>query len=809
MQGAKTSQFRRMMSVALVMLALVAVLAPAASVLTPARPAEAHAALVRANPANNDTLTRPPARVTLNFSEPLERELTKIEVFTADDERIDNDDIAFDDTDLAFASVGLPVLEPGLYFVRWSNVSSVDGHGLSGSYPFIILNPDGTFPDGVSLDNIGSETSGGDLLPEPIDVVLKWIALVTLAAVAGAAFFVVVVMRPAAAFLADEPRTSVRDTGDQWLVNLGHILLPASFIMAAFLVLLTVSRFETNTSLWQYLTSVRTGEYRLAGLVAVLVALVGLDLFYLSTRANLRNLGLTLVIVGTAAAMATYSLVSHSAAGPGRYWTTISDFVHLGASAVWLGALVMLPFVMARIRKDLTDTDRLLFTANMFDRFSIVAGVSVAVVMATGLFNGLAAIPSWDALTDTTYGRVLIAKLVTIAPLLAVAALNAFVLKPRLVQAIDAEYQQGATEARSEAGASGGAGGGGASIAWLQRWLPRTIIAEVALVVAVFGAVGVLTQTSTAQSEIDARLAQEAANARFRQSVEIDGLVMTFEVTPNQVGLNEFSLAIQNAADASPVASVTQARLRFEYDEVPGLIAPSQLLLNRFGDGDFRAQGAYLTQKGNWRVETTIRRSDGDDVTRVFRLPVAAAFESGSDDSAGGWDLPFTSVTWNEVAGVALILIGALVVVYRPEIRRLPRPTHATAMTGAVAALLLGGVLAFGVDTHTKQNDPSAGNPIPPTQESIERGRMLFEQNCVVCHGADGRGDGPSAADLDPQPTDFRLHTPLHTDVQFYNFIADGYPGSAMPAWRDELSEEDIWNLVNFLRAAFSDAPTE
>jgi copper transport protein len=122
---------RRWPYVLLLMMVVAATLVPVGT-----REAEAHAALVRANPANNETLRRAPTRVVLNFSEPLERELTKIEVVDRDDERVDEGDTAFDDADPAFASVGLQDLEPGLYYVRWSNVSSVDGHGLQGSYPF-------------------------------------------------------------------------------------------------------------------------------------------------------------------------------------------------------------------------------------------------------------------------------------------------------------------------------------------------------------------------------------------------------------------------------------------------------------------------------------------------------------------------------------------------------------------------------------------------------------------------------------------------------------------------------------------------
>ena len=50
---------------------------------------------------------------------------------------------------------------------------------------------------------------------------------------------------------------------------------------------------------------------------------------------------------------------------------------------------------------------------------------------------------------------------------------------------------------------------------------------------------------------------------------------------------------------------------------------------------------------------------------------------------------------------------------------------------------------------------------------------------------------------------------PLHTDPQFFAFIADGYAGSQMPAFRNAFSETDIWNLVNYLRSAFSEPASQ
>jgi len=60
----------------------------------------------------------------------------------------------------------------------------------------------------------------------------------------------------------------------------------------------------------------------------------------------------------------------------------------------------------------------------------------------------------------------------------------------------------------------------------------------------------------------------------------------------------------------------------------------------------------------------------------------------------------------------------------------------------------------------------------------------------------------PSAAGLSPRPADFTQHmvTGLHTDGQVFLWIKNGYPNSAMPAWDKRLTEDQIWQLVSYLR---------
>jgi mono/diheme cytochrome c family protein len=82
-------------------------------------------------------------------------------------------------------------------------------------------------------------------------------------------------------------------------------------------------------------------------------------------------------------------------------------------------------------------------------------------------------------------------------------------------------------------------------------------------------------------------------------------------------------------------------------------------------------------------------------------------------------------------------------------------------------------------------------------------GRALYRENCVPCHGATGKGDGPVGLTLSPRPADLSLHAVpgVHPDGRLYEWITNGFPGSAvMPAFGERLSDDERWHLVNFIR---------
>lgn len=91
---------------------------------------------------------------------------------------------------------------------------------------------------------------------------------------------------------------------------------------------------------------------------------------------------------------------------------------------------------------------------------------------------------------------------------------------------------------------------------------------------------------------------------------------------------------------------------------------------------------------------------------------------------------------------------------------------------------------------------------VPYLTLSVSSGRELFKEHCVSCHGSGGLGDGVLAENLPVPPANLsEPHTALHTAGDMHWWLSQGIPESGMPGLASVLSEDDRWDLINFLRA--------
>jgi mono/diheme cytochrome c family protein len=104
-------------------------------------------------------------------------------------------------------------------------------------------------------------------------------------------------------------------------------------------------------------------------------------------------------------------------------------------------------------------------------------------------------------------------------------------------------------------------------------------------------------------------------------------------------------------------------------------------------------------------------------------------------------------------------------------------------------------------------------NPLPPTAENAQRGAAVYDAQCASCHGVAGLGDGPASKPLNPRPAQlgWLAHVGAsHWDSFMYWTIAEGGGrfGTAMPAFKGKLSDEEIWSVIGYIQARLSVAKT-
>jgi mono/diheme cytochrome c family protein len=96
-------------------------------------------------------------------------------------------------------------------------------------------------------------------------------------------------------------------------------------------------------------------------------------------------------------------------------------------------------------------------------------------------------------------------------------------------------------------------------------------------------------------------------------------------------------------------------------------------------------------------------------------------------------------------------------------------------------------------------NFKSMKNPVAMSDASTAAGQALYAKTCAACHGKTGLGDGPKAKSLKTPPTDFsKAESQKQTDGEHFYKTKTGR--GDMPKYEGKLSDDDIWNIVNYIR---------
>jgi mono/diheme cytochrome c family protein/uncharacterized membrane protein len=501
-------------------------------------------------------------------------------------------------------------------------------------------------------------------------------------------------------------------------------------------------------------------------------------------------------LAAAAGVLLTSSLTSHGAAlVSGPYLGIAADWLHFLGVAAWIGGLASLVFVLpSAVRATKGAGERVL--ARAVGRFSNLALVSVGVIVATGVFQAWLHVGSWEGLWQTAYGLSITAKVGILAIMLVLGAFNLLVARPRLAQ-VEAQSEAKRDRVRIKGASGGSAAGTGlaARLAWAVR-------GELLLGVLVLAVAAILTGLAPARDE----MARQAAGAEGQagpvdRRVDAQGLAARIGISPNSVGRNRFVVELPGTDPASVErVQLTLTYLDAELGSQPLVLQPSET-----ARATWEAESAFLSQPGQWQAELLVRRANQDDVRTAVRFTVAgpggAAVQTAPAAAYPLLPSPIMSVAYG-LAGAGLLVVLVAGARWAKSASRRARNAQARLAAAGLMVLLSGGYV-YGQEQRMGMplDVANVRNPVPPDERSLAAGKSIYLENCAACHGETGRGDGPAGLRLVPRPADLRVHMAAgHTDGQLFYWVSYGVQGTGMPAWKDQLTEQQRWDAINFIR---------
>jgi copper transport protein len=302
-------------------------------------------------------------------------------------------------------------LPTGNYTIRWSALSA-DGHVVGGVWTF-----------GVRVRALPPTQAYGATGPTGTEDFVRWLYFLALALTIGSVGFRLLCLRGLELPTRVEKRL--------YLVSgIGVVAVLETGILAFCLRCEDVLQLPFSKFLYGDLSpfsnGTRFGKAFIAMTLGYALVAAFIYLAWLLDREVLLVPALLLAL-GFASGL---SLSGHDAVDPGSTkWSELADYVHLSAASLWLGGLVALAVCVWPAGGDLR--------REVFVRFSRLATVLIALVLAAGTYLAIVRLPHLHDLWTQGYGQVLLVKLSLVALVLVWGAVHHFVVRPHLAGAGD------------------------------------------------------------------------------------------------------------------------------------------------------------------------------------------------------------------------------------------------------------------------------------------------------------------------------------------------------------------------------------
>jgi copper transport protein len=723
----------------------------------------AHGFIVRAVPENRAVLDRAPTRLQYWFSEGLEVAFSSVNVRDQNGQIIASGGVDTDNS--ALMRVALPPdLPPGAYIVELRPAFASDGHVFAETQVFFVGEP------GESAESAAGLVTAGTTNALPLEVLWRAVMYAATMLLFGVFTLYAGVLLPAwgsPAYPAGSlpPRVMRRLS---IMIGVGLALAVLSNLVGLLQQSMAFFNVGADVVLRESLWSVvrigsRFGDvwnFRMAMLLLA-AGLFAAGLYYRDSQPGTVRAFWTANAWVLALVAGSFSVVSHAAGSLLLPWVGIAvDWLHTVGVGFWVGGLTALVLVLPVALAPYQGEVRRQALLAALRRYSRVALGAALIVIASGVYSALTWVDAPADLTGTNFGLSLLLKVGMVGGLLALGGIHHLMANPERFRGLSA----------------------------LRRLLNHrpllTLRLEVVFALLVLCAAALLTATPVpvpdfVQTQVPAP----------RASQTVGDLVIAHSITPGGPGTNSYEVSV-TTRDGQPVEGVS-VTIQHVYPALD--LRPDAQTADPTGGGIYVAADGALDRPGEWWTLVDVRTPDGAATRAAFRSTIRAEAAIIQSQPPGVQHLAALGV-----------ICAVLVWVSLPMLTRWTRqldlsPSSVAVAVGATGATVLFLLFGFVLLQQTSQQyqarilpAPEEVNAVLPDAASLERGQALYRAYCAA---------------WEAQPDAWAvLQTRISqaSDFELYTIVREGYRGLPACAGEADITDDQRWDVVNYLRAYVS-----
>ncbi len=544
--------------------------------------AYAHPFLVDSEPGQGQNAAVGTTQIIVFYSEAIEIDFSELKVFDSNGNKIDNMDTAYYEGESSLV-ITTPSLEDGVYTVTSKVLSKIDGHLVQAA---IIFGVGETQVDLSLLE--AQEESEITFLPE---AAARFPGIIGQTVVLGSVISGIVIWGTQRKRFGKESRDLVNQTYRFKFAKLTGISLVAVFASNFIILAVQTLRLETSP------IDVIDTAFGTTWLIRMIITIILLGIWFwmerkphISPKKHIPMLAASLVLIFTT------TMMGHGAATE-LTAPIILDYVHNLLASVWIGGVIFFGFVLLPTLASLDGIQKAKVTLAILPRYSGMITIALGILIITGPTLLWFLESDVASLTNSTYGSLIIAKIMLAIVLIGFGAFYQF----KIQRQAERNLKSGKT--------------------FTFNKLSKPLKAEAMVGIALLGVVALLVNSSLPAGEIQTVDAQ-GITLGFSSTLFSEQAKFDVSVIPLGVGPNTISVLVSNVS-GEPLPDISGLKIKVSNPQRN--IAPIEISITELksNDGTTRYEGdATFGFAGTWEIEVEAQRTQTVNESVIFTVLV-------------------------------------------------------------------------------------------------------------------------------------------------------------------------------------------